>query len=36
MLVLCNEMLYICEMDDELLYNDTCCYLIIIKGFVNM
>jgi hypothetical protein len=36
MLVLCNEMLHICGMDDEIFYNDTCCYLIIIKGFVNM
>jgi hypothetical protein len=36
MLVLCNEMLYICGIDDELLYNINCCYLIIIKGFVNM
>jgi hypothetical protein len=35
MLVLCNEILHICEMDDELLYNDSCCYLIIIR-FVNL
>jgi hypothetical protein len=33
---LCNEMLHICGIDDELLYNDTCCYFIIIKEFVNM
>jgi hypothetical protein len=30
MLVLCNEMLHIYRMDDELLYNVACCYLIII------
>jgi hypothetical protein len=31
MLVLCNEMLHVCGMDDELLYNDACCYFIIIR-----
>jgi hypothetical protein len=31
MLVLCNEMIHVCGMDDELLYNDACCYLIIIR-----
>jgi hypothetical protein len=31
MLVLSNEMLQICGMDDELLYNDACCYHIIIR-----
>jgi hypothetical protein len=31
MLVLCNEMLNVCGMDDELLYNDTCFYFIIIR-----
>jgi hypothetical protein len=31
MLVLCNRMLHICGMDDELFYNDACCYLIIIR-----
>jgi hypothetical protein len=31
MLMLCNEMLYICGMNDELLYNDACCYFIIIR-----
>jgi hypothetical protein len=31
MLVLCNEMLHVCGMDNELLYNDVCCYLIIIR-----
>jgi hypothetical protein len=36
MLVLYNEMLHICGMDDVLLYNDICCHLIIIKGFVNV
>jgi hypothetical protein len=25
MLVLCNKMLHVCGMDDELLYNDACC-----------
>jgi hypothetical protein len=30
-LVLSNEMLHVCGMDDELLYNDVCCYLIIIR-----
>jgi hypothetical protein len=29
-------MLHIYGIDDELLYNDTCCYFIIIKEFVNM
>jgi hypothetical protein len=33
MLVLCNKMLHISEMDDELLYNDVCCYLIIIRVY---
>jgi hypothetical protein len=31
MLVLCNEMLHVCGMYDELLYNDACCYFIIIR-----
>jgi hypothetical protein len=31
MLVLCNEMLHVCGLDDELLYNDVYCYLIIIR-----
>jgi hypothetical protein len=26
-------MLHVCGMDDELLYNDACCYLIIIKVY---
>jgi hypothetical protein len=30
MLVLCNEMLNICGMDDEFIYNDACYYLFII------
>jgi hypothetical protein len=30
-LVLSNEILHVCGMDDELLYNDACCYLIIIR-----
>jgi hypothetical protein len=29
MLVLCNKMLHVCEMNDKLLYNDVYCYLII-------
>jgi hypothetical protein len=29
MLVLCNEMLHVCGMDDKLLYNDVYFYLII-------
>jgi hypothetical protein len=31
MLVLCNKMLHVCGMDGELIYNDACCYLIIIR-----
>jgi hypothetical protein len=31
MLVLCNEMLRVYGMNVELLYNDACCYLIIIR-----
>jgi hypothetical protein len=26
-------MLLVCGMDDELLYNDACCYLIIIRVY---
>jgi hypothetical protein len=33
MLVLCNKMFYVCGMDDKLLYNDACCYLIIIRVY---
>jgi hypothetical protein len=33
MLVLCNEMLHVYGMDDKLLYNDACCYLIIIRVY---
>jgi hypothetical protein len=33
MLALCNEMLHVCGMDDESLYNDACCYLIIIRVY---
>jgi hypothetical protein len=31
MLMLCNKMLQVCGTDDELLYNDACCCLIIIR-----
>jgi hypothetical protein len=33
MLVLCNKMLHVCGMDDELLYNNACCCLIIIRVY---
>jgi hypothetical protein len=33
MLVLYNEMLHVSGMNDELLYNDFCCYLIIIRVY---
>jgi hypothetical protein len=35
MLVLCNAMLHVCGMDDELLYDDAYCYLIIIRVSVS-
>jgi hypothetical protein len=33
MLVLCNEISNVCGMDNELLYNDAYCYLIIIRVY---
>jgi hypothetical protein len=27
----CNEIVHVCGMDDELIYNDACCYFIIIR-----
>jgi hypothetical protein len=28
---MCNATLHICGMNDEFLYNDACCYLVIIR-----